>query len=216
MEIGLGVGGGPAPACSRQSEPGHAHHAESARQGKHQLLFTTLAPQGCGQSVLPHCCGPAAQGSGLPGVGREGTDPPEAVLCTEEGVGGNIESKRSASPCHHRHSLHFPRKTNCLTDASTSELKYKMGRVILKSLRPCRQLERQLRDDASNLDRMPLNCWGFARFARGPPVVGAVLRPGGIRRALGHRPHPSVVPLTTTAVVAANLGQTNTVQQATC
>lgn len=128
-------------------------------------------------------------------MGREGTDPPEAVLCTAQGVGGNIESKRSASPCHHRRSLHFPRKTNCLTDASISELKYKTGRVILKSLRQCRQLERQLRDDASNLDRMPLNCcWGFARFGRGPPVVGAILRAERIRRVLGHRPHPNVVP----------------------
>lgn len=65
-----------------------------------------------------------------------------------------------------RGSLHFPGKTNCLTDASISEPKYKMGRVIFKLGKQSWQLERQLRDDANNLGggpfRLPptLSLWG--------------------------------------------------------
>lgn len=56
--------------------------------------------------------------------------------------------------------LTLPRKTNCLTDALISELKYKTGRVIFKLRRQLWQLEQQLRGDASNLSSMPFQLLG--------------------------------------------------------
>lgn len=101
---------------------------------------------------------------------------PRLFSDTAERVGGNIESKRSASPYHHQGSLHFPRKTNCLTDASISELKYKTGRVIFKLRRQLWQLERQLRDDASNLGGVPFQLRQLALFGGVCPTAGATKR----------------------------------------
>lgn len=67
-------------------------------------------------------------------------------------------------------SLHFPRKTNCLTDASIPELKHKMGRVIFKLWRQLWQLEQQLKDDASNLRSMPFQLLGACSLWRCMPL----------------------------------------------
>lgn len=83
-------------------------------------------------------------------------------------MGGNIESKPSASPSHHS-SLHFPRKTNCLTDASISELKHKTGRVIFKYERSYGSWRGSWGTTLATWAACRFNCGELALFGGGDP-----------------------------------------------
>ena len=70
--------------------------------------------------------------SAVPSVQGGGTDLPQCSLTLQREWVAILSLNGARLHTTTRGSLHFPGKTNCLTDALISELKYKMGRVIFK------------------------------------------------------------------------------------
>lgn len=125
--------------------------------------------------------------SGAPSTRGEGTD-----LSGEWVAILSLNGARLGSAAPPR-SLHFPGKTNCLTDASICELKCKTGRVIFKLARQFWQLERQLRDDASNLGSVPFQLPGTCSLRRWVPHRGGC-RGSGARAGPGITEQTSIWP----------------------